>query len=312
MIGIYKITNQLNGKCYIGQSIDIQNRWTQHIYEGIHNRKNNKFYNAVKEYGIENFSFEVIEECLLSSNELNTRERYWIAYYNSYENGYNSTLGGQGEDSWIYDPQIIRDLWDEGYSFGEIVKIVGCSKGIVQLRLRGYNDYNASTSHSRGAIRAIQQGKMKHLCIGKVYNFSEKQREFFSKNIEIHQYTIDGKYVASYSSLSAAARAIGKNKPGNETNIGRIFKENNNQRLAYGYQWSKEKVDKLPPVPVHLGKLVRCIETGQIFHSTVEAAKWAGLKSKTGVRECCAQTGTYKSAGKHPKTGEKLHWEYVE
>ena len=56
------------------------------------------------------------------------------------------------------------------------------------------------------------------------------------------------------------------------------------------------------------GKLVECIETGQLFPSTVEAAKWAGLKSKSGVRECCV--GVAKSAGKHPETGEKLHWRY--
>ena len=311
MIGIYKITNNLNGKCYIGQSINIETRWKQHISESKNLRRHYKIHIALNEFGIENFTFEVLEECPLDINILNEKERYWIKYYNSFEEGYNSTKGGQGEDSWIYDPSLIRQLWDEGYSFGEIVEIVGCSKGIVQQRLQGYKDYNLYTSHSRGALKAIKNGKMSHLHINEPYNFSESQKQFFSENIPVHQYSIDGDYIASYNSLSEAARAIGKVQPGNETNISRCLKDTNNQKLAYGYQWSKEKVDKLPPVPIHLGKLVRCIETGQIFHSTKEAANWCGLKSNSNIKDCC-RGYKHNTAGKHPETNEKLHWEYVE
>lgn len=313
MVGIYKITNTITNLCYIGQSIDIKDRWLQHSYNATHKverEKNRKLYIAFHQFGLTNFTFEVLEECELTQSVLNERERYWIEYYDSYNNGYNMTKGGQGEDSWIYDPAIIRQLWDDGYSFGEIISIVGCSKRIVQKRLKGYNDYNASTSHSRGALRAIQEGKMEHLHIGKIYNFSESQKVFFFANIPVHQYDLAGNYINSFNSLSEAARAMGKTKPGSETNISKAIYHKDNQRIAYGYQWSREKIDKLPPVPAHLGKLVRCIETGQVFPSTVAAAHWANLKSKSGVRECCV--GIVKSAGKHPETGEKLHWEYVE
>ena len=63
MIGIYKITNNLNQKSYIGQSIDILTRWKQHIYEANHNRLNNTIYQAIRKYGIDNFTFSVLEEC---------------------------------------------------------------------------------------------------------------------------------------------------------------------------------------------------------------------------------------------------------
>ena len=311
MVGIYKITNTLNNKCYIGQSIDIENRWKQHIYESKNLRHHYKIHLALNEFGIENFTFEVLEECPLDISILNEKERYWIKYYNSFEEGYNSTKGGQGEDSWIYDPSLIRQLWDEGYSFGEIVEIVGCSKGIVQQRLQGYKDYNLYTSHSRGALKAIKDGKMNHLHINEPYNFSESQKQFFSESIPVHQYTIDGDYIASYNSLGEATRFITNNKSSDETNISHVINNYKNQKLAYGYQWSKEKVDKLPPVPIHLGKLVRCIETGQIFHSTREAADWCGLKSCSPIKDYLAGRG-YKSAGKHPETNEKLHWEYIE
>lgn len=60
----------------------------------------------------------------------------------------------------------------------------------------------------------------------------------------------------------------------------------------------------------HKGKKVICIETNQIFNSLTEACEWCGLKCMTGITMCCQ--GKYKSAGKHPTTKEKLHWEYVD
>ena len=164
MIGIYKITNQITNKVYIGQSIDIQQRWKQHKHQAKNNRKNNKLYWAMRKYGIENFLFQTIEQCEFSQQQLDNRQRYWIEYYNSYENGYNSTRGGQIKGSWtIYNPDDIRKLWDQGYSTSEIQEQLGCSKKTISQRLQGYSDYNAATSHSRGAIKAIQDGKMNHL-----------------------------------------------------------------------------------------------------------------------------------------------------
>ena len=312
MIGIYKITNQVNGKIYVGQSIDIQQRWKQHKQQADGTRCNNKLYKAIRQYGIENFLFEIIEQCEFSREQLDERQRYWINYYNSYNDGYNSTPGGQIEGSWaLYNPDDIRKLWDQGYSFKEIKEKIGCSKGIVQRRLQGYSDYNAYTSHSRGAIKAISEGKMNHLN-NTSETMSEQQAKYFSKNKEVHQYSLSGNYIASYPSLSAAARSLGKIKAGGETGISQALLKRDNRKIAYGYQWSTEKVDNLPPVPSHLGKLVKCLETGQIFSSTTEAAKWCGLKSSSPIRDYCRGVERVKSAGKHPQTGEKLHWQYVD
>lgn len=72
---------------YIGQSNDIDRRWQEHKRPSKIINPTNKLYLAFKEFGIENFSFEVIEECDLT--QLNEREQYWIEYYDSYEKGYN-------------------------------------------------------------------------------------------------------------------------------------------------------------------------------------------------------------------------------
>ena len=89
MIGIYKITNKLNGKVYIGQSINIEKRWNQHI-----NAKDNfVIHNAIKKYGEENFKFEVLLEC--PAEMLDVWERDMIALYDCISpNGYNLTEGG--------------------------------------------------------------------------------------------------------------------------------------------------------------------------------------------------------------------------
>ena len=92
---IYKITNKINGKSYIGQTIqNVKERFYQHCATKCSKAVSNMaIHRAIKKYGKSNFTVEVIEE--IDSANLNDRERYWIKYYNSYNNGYNSTKGGQ-------------------------------------------------------------------------------------------------------------------------------------------------------------------------------------------------------------------------
>lgn len=97
MIGIYKIENLVNHKCYIGQAVDINRRWRRHreTYTDITSREYEyPIYRAMRKYGIDNFSFEIIEEC--SREELNEKERFYVEKYNAFFDGYNQTLGGDG------------------------------------------------------------------------------------------------------------------------------------------------------------------------------------------------------------------------
>lgn len=112
MIGIYKITNLVNNKSYIGQSIDIDRRFKSHKNYPLEN-SNYPLYRAFRKYGIDNFSFEVLEEC--SIKELDEKEIYYIKHYDTYNNGYNQTTGGQGNSNNIIklsyeDVNIIYDL----------------------------------------------------------------------------------------------------------------------------------------------------------------------------------------------------------
>lgn len=94
MIGIYKITNKINNHAYIGQSTRIEHRWKEHQSSYNWSRESKKpLYLAFQKYGLENFIFEILEEC--DKEQLNKKEQYWISYYNTYKNGYNQTSGGE-------------------------------------------------------------------------------------------------------------------------------------------------------------------------------------------------------------------------
>lgn len=93
--GIYKITNTKTQEAYIGQSVDIVKRWTDHIKcgLGINASATNKLYNAMKQYGVHNFTFELMEEC--KKEELNEKEAFWIGMYQTNTLGYNITAGNK-------------------------------------------------------------------------------------------------------------------------------------------------------------------------------------------------------------------------
>ena len=126
MYGIYKITNKQNQKCYIGKSSNIAQRWEYHksIYDTT-KEKEKTLYKAFRKYGIDNFNFEVLEE--MTEKEYNqfsnNREQYWILFFDSMNNGYNETAGGDGgfiekaviknRKLTIPEVEYIRDLYAE-------------------------------------------------------------------------------------------------------------------------------------------------------------------------------------------------------
>ena len=93
-IGIYKITNKINGKVYIGQSKNITTKWEAHKTYARGSLKKSFITNAMRKYGVENFVKEVLEKCRIE--DLDEREKYWIKYYDSTnrEKGYNQSEGG--------------------------------------------------------------------------------------------------------------------------------------------------------------------------------------------------------------------------
>lgn len=109
MIGIYKITNLINGKSYIGQSVHIERRWTEHCLPST----KSLIANAIHKYGKENFSFQVLEECL--QEHLDEREEYYITHFNTIvPNGYNIMDWIDGRVTYFsIDKEVLNNIFSD-------------------------------------------------------------------------------------------------------------------------------------------------------------------------------------------------------
>lgn len=137
---IYKITNRVNNKVYIGQThFTIEHRYKQHIKNFNIEHRQQPLYKAFAKYGIENFSVEMVEE--VECEKLNEREIYWIAYYDSFRNGYNATLGGNGQLYQWTDSQYeeIKSLYLSGFTTKKIAELFNVSAYTIIGILKSLN-----------------------------------------------------------------------------------------------------------------------------------------------------------------------------
>lgn len=173
---IYKITNLLNKKSYIGKtSFSLEVRWDKHLQN--YKNKNSHCYNyylyrAMRKYEISNFKIELLEE-ISNDSLLNEREQYWIKFYDTFKNGYNMTLGGEGQQ--LYDKEKIISLWEDGKSIKEIKEIIDCSSDTIYLTIKDLDSYSPKESQMRSA-----RGK------------------------EVSQYDLSGNYIKTYHSIKEA------------------------------------------------------------------------------------------------------------
>lgn len=172
VIGIYKITNKLNNKCYIGQSVDIKRRLNEHKKH----KDNSLIDNEISKMGVENFIFEILETCDII--ELNRRESYYIKKYNSIENGYNISHGST-KDRIINYIKVINisekiDSKDDLFNILDWNKYCTLSSQLSPSALKLYvylskyktvnkNDYcnifNLSDKTFRNAVRELYNNK---------------------------------------------------------------------------------------------------------------------------------------------------------
>ena len=135
MAYIYQITNNINGKIYIGKTEQtIEQRFKQHCYDAFRERNEKRpLYSAMRKYGIENFSIELIEE---TSNP-EEREIFWIENKNSYHNGYNATLGGDGKR--YLDYELIIKTYRDVQNIAETSRILNIDKTTITKILKQNN-----------------------------------------------------------------------------------------------------------------------------------------------------------------------------
>lgn len=204
---IYKITNNINGKCYIGKTErTIKVRWSEHIRLS-RLKLDLPLYRAFSKYGVDNFSIEEIEQC--DSTTIDEREIYWIDYFNSYRKGYNCTAGGEGG---IKTHEEYIDVIIERYLNGERLDLVCKEYHCDYLCIR-------RNMENRGIIINTYAGPEK---------------------ISTKIYAVDPislKVVAGYKSISAAGRALCKEGKNPRAIANHISKQKDTNHVAHGFLW---------------------------------------------------------------------------
>lgn len=209
---IYKITNKCNNKIYIGKTIyTLDTRWYQHKNNAFNNNSpsyNYKFYKAIRKYGIENFNIEIIEE--IDNSKLNEREQYWIKYFNSVDDGYNTTYGGEG--CILYTDEQLLNLWEQGLCCAEIAKVFG---------------HKYSTLYSkRLQLLGISEKEIIKRSRSKINRNSRKT---------VLQYSLNDEYIAKFESSIDVEKKLGFQSSNIRAACRGVLK------TAYGYKWKYQE-----------------------------------------------------------------------
>ena len=137
MAFIYCITNIINGKKYIGKTLkSVEKRFKEHLEDYKRNRcEKRPLYDAIKKYGKENFKVEILLEC--DENILSEKEQEFILKYDTYNNGYNATMGGDG--TILYDYKKIINVYKNTKSVKQTAFIFNCCPETVRDILKRNN-----------------------------------------------------------------------------------------------------------------------------------------------------------------------------
>lgn len=140
---IYLITNKINGKKYVGQTVmTVRARWLKHCSVARTQLNATGIDGAIRKYGEQNFIVDVVKECPI--DELDKWEIYYIQYYNTYQGnnadtGYNITLGGQGGYIYDIDEDEMLQMYLNGKTAVELAQYYNCSDKTISNRLAKYN-----------------------------------------------------------------------------------------------------------------------------------------------------------------------------
>lgn len=287
MIGIYKYQNKINDKIYIGQSVNIERRYLQHIQDAKNRpEKGTGIDIAINKYGINNFTFEIIEECPVE--QLNEREKFWIEYFDSYNNGYNRTIGGdslKGEEhprAILTEEQVwqIRDCYGKRIKRSEVFKMFQDTGISERGFLKIWNCENWTNIHTDVYTKENKEWHKKQI------GHSEDQIGLSSLDRAITQEEIDI-WLKDYQN-DLTINAISKKYHRDNGTVAKYI-SNPNAIQKINYQ----------------GRKVKNLNTNKIFNSISAAAKWA----KCGATTLTRHLATDKIAGFVPETNEPAIWE---
>lgn len=262
---IYKITNLIDNKVYIGLTTrTVEARWKEHCRHG-----SQQIDDAIQMYGIENFQIETLEEC--DESILDDREKYWIDYYDSFKNGYNNTYGGRGNNFIMTDKSdVVLQLWEDGLTINKIVEKTSLNVETI----RGYLNKNGITKEQ---IKERANQVLREL-----------------KSIKIKQYDLNGNFIKEWDSSIEA----GKKLDINPSNIRSVCSGQRNSAGDFIWKYSNDE----SPVKVKNKKKKEVCQYDlnnnyiTTYNSLKEAEEKTGI-NYTSISKVC--NGKTKTAGKY-------------
>lgn len=228
MIGtIYKLTSPSN-KCYIGQTINLVER-KRTLYNPNKYYSGHRLDNAIKKYGIENFQYEIIIQIVESSKEklrekLDELEKFYIEKYDSYNNGYNMTLGGSGSNGGFQTEESKRKISEKAKG----------RKGSMLGRHLTEEQKNKISNFAK-----TRTGE-KNPFYGKTHSEETKLKIGKANSIPILQLDLNENIITEFPSAKDAARSLGKPRADSEiikVCKGYISPSGKRYITALGYKW---------------------------------------------------------------------------
>lgn len=215
---VYLLTNKANGKGYVGKTKrSFVQRWKEHVHNAMNGHVEMPLYAAIRKHGADAFEHKILQECD-NEDELDLIERKWIADLNTFNVGYNATLGGDGLRGYKHTDEMKKwmSLMRTGKpmpaGFGErsSKRQIGVPKpeGYGDRR-RGAKNPMAGKHHSKESRLKITQAQIK----------------------DVNQLSLSGEVIATYPSVIAASEITGVGKTG----ISRACRYSH--RSAGGYKW---------------------------------------------------------------------------
>lgn len=224
---IYKIENLINGKCYIGQTTTtIEHRWGQHKSD---NTSPNPMYKAFRKYGIENFSIKEVAHYTRDTKEkllniLNKKEIYYIDKYNSLvtQNGYNLSIGGN--NGGIHNCHPV-DIYNRT---GNLLYQCDSAKEVSRM----FDNYDVSSILD--CCKGITVPNIDYVFRYKNEPFDKYSIERKTTGMPVYQFSLNGKFMKKYDSISKAALAVDGSASGLNLHLRGI------RKTYKGYFWSYE------------------------------------------------------------------------
>ena len=206
MAYIYKITNTINDKAYIGKTENtIEHRWKEHCKNCNKPRYEKRpLYDAMNKYGIDKFQIELIEE----TDNPEEREKYWVEHFDTYRNGYNATKGGDGK-AYIDSDHLLK-LWEKGMNLREIRDVTGHDTHMISRHLE-----------KNGVTREAKKHRVRR----------DQRKPIEQIDLET------GDIINVYPSSMDAGRAIGKPSG----HIRRTATQGSGFAYGYGWRYADEK-----------------------------------------------------------------------